>query len=231
MRYTCIASLNLKKNIIQTNLLIFLTIPLVAYSAHLTGTPIIRFVAVIVIAVFSYHLVMSTKKEGFAAGFCMLLGCMTVISGLLISTDIPVMEKSVGRFQLFYDTVSKQVHHIYISKEFLHLYTLFTGVSCMALGMIFAYRPTLIQVKNFVPYEYPYPVWNQKDHSQTRFSTMIRTRDLLTYKERLSLCRFKYIVVLIHGRPYLVAPDEMIPDDSIIMRTKSGNTLCGISRF
>ena len=181
--------------------------------------------------VFSLHLIMSTKKEGFAAALCVFLGCATIIMGMLISYEIGI-EKPFTKVQFFFKTISEQGHFLYISKEFLHTYSLFTGASCIALGMIFAYKPSLIQVKNFVPYEYPYPIWNSKKQPMTKFSKNLRiAKELLTYKERMLLCRFKYLLVSIDDKLYLVSPNEMVPENSIIIRTKSGNTLCGISRF
>lgn len=214
------------------NLLLFLVIPLTAYFAQMLGVPIIRFLALVVIVVFSFYLIMSVKKEGFAAGFCVFLGCATIMGGLLITDDIAIPEKSPVKFQLFYETTSDQIQRLHTSKDFLHLYSLFTGVSCMALGLIFAYKPSIIQVKNFVPYEYPYPIWNSKTQPITKFSkNLMNAKKLLTHKERMILCRYRYLLVLIDGKLYLVPPNEMIPEDAIIIRTKSGNTLCGISRF
>ncbi|HXG73887.1 MAG TPA: hypothetical protein VNK44_03580 [Candidatus Nitrosotenuis sp.] len=232
MYYTHIANLVAQKNQrLHTNLLLFLVIPLIAYLAQTFSVPIIRFPVVAVIVFFSSCFVMSVKKEGFAAGFCVFLGCATIIGGLLITNDITVLGKSPIKFQLFHETASDQIQRLHMSKDFLHLYSLFTGVSCMALGMIFAYKPSFIQVKNFVPYEYPYPIWNSKTQPMTKFSNLMSTRDLLTHKERMLLCRYKYLLVSINGKLYLVPPNELIPEDSIVMRTKSGNTLCGISRF
>lgn len=183
-------------------------------------------------AVFSFYLIMSVRKEGFAAGFCVFLGSATIMGGLLITDDIAIPEKSPVKFQLFYETASDQIQRLHMSKDFLHLYSLFTGVSCMALGLIFAYKPSIIQVKNFVPYEYPYPIWNSKTQPITKFSkNLVDAKKLLTHKERMLLCRYKYLLVLIDGKLYLLPPNEMIPEDAIIIRTKSGNTLCGISRF
>lgn len=217
---------------LHINLLLFLVIPLTAYFAQMLGVPIIRFLALVVMAVFSFYLIMSVKKEGFAAGFCVFLGCATIMGGLLITDDITTPEKSPIKFQLFYETASDQIQRLHTSKDFLHLYSLFTGVSCMALGLIFAYKPSIIQVKNFVPYEYPYPIWNSKMQPITKFSKdLMNAKKLLTHKERMLLCRYRYLLVLIDGKLYLVPPNEMIPEDSIIIRTKSGNTLCGISRF
>lgn len=196
------------------------------------GVPIIRFVALVVMAVFSFYLIMSVKKEGFAAGFCVFLGCVTIMGGLLITDDIAIPENSPIKFQLIHETASDQIQRLHASKDFLHLYSLFTGVSCMALGLIFAYKPSIIQVKNFVPYEYPYPIWNSKTQPITKFSkNLMNAKKLLTHKERMILCRYRYLLVLIDGKLYLVPPNEMIPEDAIIIRTKSGNTLCGISRF
>lgn len=220
------------QNKLHTNLLLFLVIPLIAYSAQALGVPIIRFAALAAIAVFSYHLIMSVKKEGFAAAFCVFLGSATIMGGTLVTNDIPIPVNSPIKFQLFHETTSEQIQRLHVSKDFLHLYSLFTGISCIALGLIFAYRPSFIQVKNFVPYEYPYPIWNSKTQPITKFSKNLRsTKDLLTNKERMLICRFKYLLVSIDGKLYLVPPNEIIPEDSIIIRTKSGNTLCGISRF
>ncbi|MFN3655534.1 MAG: hypothetical protein ACK4TO_09495 [Candidatus Nitrosotenuis sp.] len=221
-----------KQQKLHTNLLLLLVIPLIAYFVQVLGVPIIRFLAVVVMAVFSFYLIMSVKKEGFAAGFCVFLGCATIMAGVLITDDIAIPQKSPIKFQLFYETTSEQIQRLHVSKDFLHLYSLFTGVSCMALGLIFAYKPSFIQVKNFVPYEYPYPIWDSKTQPITKFSkNLISTKKLLTSKEKMLLCRFKYLLVLIDGKLYLVPPNEMIPEDAIIIRTKSSNTLCGISRF
>ncbi|MFY9300812.1 MAG: hypothetical protein WAO91_06455 [Candidatus Nitrosotenuis sp.] len=181
----------------------------------------------------SFRLIMSIKKEGFAAAMCVFLGCSTILGGMLIVNDINVIEKSpLGKFQLFYEPLSRQIHNLQISKDFLNLYSLFTGASSVAIGLIFAYRPSLIRVKNFLPYEYPYPIWISKKQPVTKFSqTLVSTKNLLTDKERMLLCRYRYLLISVDGNLYLVSPNEMVPADSIIMRTKSGRTLCGISRY
>jgi hypothetical protein len=233
MHYNPIANLvRQKRQGLHTSLLLFLVIPVSAYLAQTLNVPIIRFLVLVVMTIFSFYLIMSVRKEGFAAGFCVFLGCATIMGGLLITNDIAVPEKSPIKFQLFQETTSDQIQRLHVSKDFLHLYSLFTGVSCMALGLIFAYKPSFIQVKNFVPYEYPYPIWDSKTQPITKFSkTLMSTKELLTHKERMLLCRYKYLLVLIDGKLYLVPPNELIPEDSVVIRTKSGNTLCGISRF
>lgn len=212
--------------------MLLLVIPLMAYSAQVFGMSIIKFASLGMVAIFSFYMIMSIKKEGFAAAFCVFLGCSTIIGGMLITDDISIPGKSPIKFQLYYETTSEQIQRLHVSKDFLHYYSIFTGISCMSLGLIFAYRPSIIQVKNFIPYEYPYPIWNSKKQPITKFSkNLMSTKNLLTHKERMLICRFKFLLVLIDGKLYLVPPNEMIPEDSVIMRTKSGNTLCGISRF
>jgi len=226
-------SLNLSKDGgISTNLVLFLAIILVALFASTANFQPVKYIAVFVIGVFSFKLILSIKKEGFAAALCVLLGCATILGAILVSNDTYLAEKSpLGKLQLLYGQAS-DLHRLQISGDFLHLYSLFIGGSCILFGLIFAYRPSLVQVKNFIPYEYPYPIWNNKIRPVTRFSkNLVSTKELLTDKERMLLCRFRYLLVSIDGDLYLVSPNDMIPADSIIMRTKSGNTLCGISRF
>lgn len=209
-----------------------MTVFFITYFAHTTNVQIIKYLAVVLVTLFSFYLVLSTKKEGFAAGFCVLLGCATIIFGMLVSNDIMTNEKSPITFHMLYEAISDQKHQLQTSKEFLHLHSLFIGISCITLGLIFAYRPSLIQVKNYLPFEYPYPIWDSKKQPLTRFSkNLIPTKELLSNKERMLLCRFKYLLVSIDSKLYLVSPSEMIPADSIIMRTKSGNIMCGITRF
>ncbi len=89
----------------------------------------------------------------------------------------------------------------------------------------------VVQVKNYLPFEYPYPIWDGKKQPLTEFSTnFVSTKSLLSYKEKMLSCRFKYLLVVIDGKMYFASPNEMVPENTTIIRTKSGNTVCGISR-
>lgn len=196
-----------KKQKINTSLAMLLAIVLIGYFANTSHSQIIKYPSVILLTIFSYYLIMNARKEGFAAGFCVFLGCTIIVSGIFISNT---------------------VHYKVIAAN----YILFTGILCIGIGLIFAYRPSLIQAKNHLPFEYPYPIWNSKNQQIIQFSkNLVSTKKLLTDKERLLSCRFKYLLVLIDGKMYLVSPNEKIPQDSMLIRTKSSKTLCGISRF
>lgn len=232
MYYHCIAKLEIhKQQRIRTCLVALLAMVLIGYFANSSQSQIIKYSAVIIIAFFSYYLVINTKKEGFAAGFCVLLGCITIMSGILISNAVYYTESPAGKYDLFVETTSQRMQILQTQREFLHLHSLFIGTSCIGLGMVFAYRPSLIQIKDHLPFEYPYPVWNSKRQSTQSRREFVLAKSLLTEEEKLLSCRFKYILVLIDGQPFLISPNEKIPSDSIIMRTRSGKALCGISRI
>jgi hypothetical protein len=205
---------------------------LIGYFANNTHLPIIRFISIMTLAFFSFYLIMNAKRSGFAAGFCVLLGCSIVISGILITTETNYIEKHSPKYNLFVQTIDEKIRNAKSYSDAIHLYGLVTGISSIGLGLIFAYRPTLIQTKNYLPFEYPYPIWGQKDQPVTQFSrNLVSASTFLTEKEKMLVCRFRYLLVSINGKMYLVSPDEKIPDDSVIVRTKTGKTLCGISRF
>jgi hypothetical protein len=205
---------------------------LIAFFANTSHLQIIRYFAVAVLVIFSFYLITNIKKEGFAAVFCMLLGCTTIIAGILVSNDVYYTAIPQYKFNFIFETIAERMQSLQSAREFLHLYSLFAGLSCICLGLIFAYRPSIIQVKNHLPFEYPYPIWDSKNQPMTQFSTgLVSTKEFLTDNERLLSCRFKYLLVYIDEKLYLVSPNERIPHNSIIIRTKSNKTLCGISRF
>lgn len=182
--------------------------------------------------ILSFYLIVNTKKAGFATSFCIFLGCTTIIAGLLMTNDVYYVDKTPYRFNVVAETIAQRMQNIESAREILHLYSLFIGASSVCLGLIFAYRPSIIQVKNHLPFEYPYPIWHSKNQPMTKFNaSLISIKEFLTDKERLLSCRFKYLLVSIGGDLYLVSPNEKIPHDSIVIRTKSNKTLCGISRF
>lgn len=204
---------------------------LLAYFVQTTDSTIVKFLGILMIIFFSFNLVMSIKKEGFPAIFCTALGCTIIIMNAIITNDVSNIEKSFLRSQLFSETMSEQVHIIQL-REYLHIHSLFVGIFCIGLGLIFAYKPTLIRVKNYLPFEYPYPIWNSKEQPIDRFSTnYVSIKSLLTEKERMLCCRFQYLLVLINNDLYYVSPKEIIPNDSQIIRTKLSKTLCGISKI
>lgn len=201
---------------------------LIAFSVNSFGNILVQYLGLTVATLFSSYLILSVKKHGFAAMVCVILGCSTILLALFSANDVSSV-KPFLRFQIY--AAGDYASQVQIYKQYLHTYSAIIGVACISLGLIFAYRPSLVQVKNYLPFEYPYPIWESNKREITKFSkNLIPIRELLTDEEKLRCCRFSFILVSIEGKPHLVNPNDKIPEDSQIMRTKSGNTLCGISR-
>ncbi|MBI5145735.1 MAG: hypothetical protein HZA84_00780 [Thaumarchaeota archaeon] len=184
-----------------------------------------------IITIFSVYLIFTINKFGFAATLCVLLGCFSILSTTLVTDNVSGTE-NLSRMNFFWGSISEKIHNIETAREFLQLYGLFTGIFCIVLGMIFAYKPSLIQVKNYLPFEYPYPIWNSKQQPLTQFNTnFVLAKSLLTNKEKMLSCRFKYLLIVVDEKMYLASPNEMVPKNTMIVRTKLGNTPCGISRI
>ena len=183
------------------------------------------------LAIFSSYLVFTINRFGFAATLCVVLGCLSILSTTLVADTVSGTE-NLSRMNFFWGSISEKIHHIETAREFLQLYGLFTGVFCIGLGLAFAYRPSIVQVRNYLPFEYPYPIWDGKRQPLTQFSAnLVLAKSLLSYKERMLSCRFKYLLIAIDGKMYFASPNEMVPQNTVVIRTKSGNTICGISKI
>jgi len=216
---------------INTSLVIVLAIFLLGYFSNTSHSYIMKYLAIVTIAIFSSYLIFAINKFGFAATLCVVIGCFSILSTTLVADTVSGTE-SLSRMSFFWGSVSEKIHHIETAREFMQLYGLFTGVFCIGLGMIFAYKPSLVQVKNYLPFEYPYPIWDGKLQPLTQFgANPVLAKSLLSYKEKMLSCRFKYLLITIDGKLYFASPNEMVPENTTIVRTKSGNTLCGISRI
>lgn len=212
-------------------MVIVLAIFLLGYFANTSHSYIIKYLAIVTIVIFSSYLIFTINRFGFAATLCVVLGCFSILSTTLVADTVSGTE-NLSRMNFFWGSISEKIHHIETAREFLQLYGLFTGVFCIGLGLIFAYRPSLVQVKNYLPFEYPYPIWDSKRQPLTQFSAnFVLAKSLLSYKEKMLSCRFKYLLIAIDGKMYFASPNEMVPENTMIIRTKSGNTICGISRI
>ncbi len=208
-----------------------LTIFLLGYFANTSHSSIIKYLAIMIIAIFSVYLIFTINKFGFAATLCVILGCLSILFTTFVTDSVSGTE-NLGRMNFFWGSISEKIHNIETARDFLQLYGLFTGIFCIVLGMIFAYKPSLIHVKNYLPFEYPYPIWNSKQQPLTQFNTnFVLTKSLLTNKEKMLSCRFKYLLIMVDGKLYFASPNETVPKNTIIVRTKLGNTPCGISRI
>jgi len=57
---------------------------------------------------------------------------------------------------------------------------------------------------------------------------LIPVRSLLNEKERWFIFKYKFILVSIENKIYLVKPDDMVPETAILLRSKSGQSPLGM---
>lgn len=105
------------------------------------------------------------------------------------------------------------------------------GVFALAFCLAIAIKPNFFKPKDAD--DLPYPVWKHSKNFETvQKSSLVRLislSSLLTYEERYVVTRYKYIIVVINGRKYLVTPYEWIPEDSTVIRDEESNFIIGIS--
>jgi hypothetical protein len=113
----------------------------------------------------------------------------------------------------------------------------FLGVMMVALGMIIAYRPSLLFARNrpeSLETEWSkYPMWHDNTLlADGRTERSVPVKSLMTDQDRYLLWRYEYVLADIYGTPHLVEPDGMVPKDSTrIFRDKDSGRVIGKARY
>ena len=176
----------------------------------------------------SFLFIVNIKKDGLGPLAITILGCSTLIMTGLIPNDISTTQiPDVLSFKTktILENVSSIQDNILQFKEYVVFLTLFD----FGIGIALAYRPDILYVRNRLPDEIPYPVWESKNQSITRFSpNLIPVKSLITEKEKWIIFRYKFVYVSIDEKIYLVRPNDKVPDTAILLRSKSGQSLLGM---
>lgn len=189
----------------------------------------IRFGVITSVGLIGGLLVFSVIKQGTLGTIVILIGILTILISALISTDVVLTEDNIKPHLFWWDPQPQKLQALKVFPIWGKLWTLFTGTICLGLGMAFSYRPSLIFVKNRLPFDYPYPIWRSYEQEISKpNSNLIPVKSLLSAKERVLLSRYKLILVSIENKLYLVRKDENVPEDCIIIRTQDGNSVCGL---
>jgi len=201
----------------------------VALFGVLYDTQFIRFGVLTSVGIIGSLLVLSVKKQGPSGTIVILIGVFTILMSALISTNLVLTEDNIKAHLFWWDTQPQKLEALKAFPLWGKLWSLFTGVICLGLGMAFAYRPSLIHVKNHLPFDYPYPIWRSSEQPISKpNSNLIPLRSLLSAKERALLSRYKLILVSIENKRFLVSKDENVPEDCIVIRTQNGGSICGL---
>ena len=182
-----------------------------------------------VVVTLSLWFILSMKKAGFGPLVTSILGCSVFIFVVLIPTNIPTTAYTLDPMSFTTESIEDRIAHMQGKREVMKEYSLYVGLGSLVTSLAFAYRPTLLYVKNRIPDELPYPIWDSKKQIITRFSpNLVPVRSLLSEKERWFIFKYKFILISVENKIYLVKPNDSVPETSILLRSKSGQSPLGM---
>ena len=213
----------------ETNLILTCSITLVAYlGIRYAYSQFIIILIESILVTLSIVFILSIKKDGLGPLAITVLGCTTLILLVLIPYDVPVngtLVPIVFKTVQFSETITAVREDVVLFKEYVLSLTLFD----FGFGLVLAYKPSLLYVKNRPTDDMPYPLWESKTRSMTRFSqNLVPLKSFLDEKEKFFIFKYKFVLVSIDNKIYLVRPDENVPETTVLLRTRSGQSLLGI---
>ena len=213
-----------------TNLILICVLFLFTYAGiRYESSQIVIILVESVLVLLSLWFVLSMKKEGFGPLVTSILGCSIFILVILIPTNIPVTAETLDTMSFTTESIADRIAHMKEKREIMKEYGLYIGLGNLVISMMFAYRPTLLYVKNRTPDELPYPIWDGNKQTRTRFSPhLVPVRSLLNEKERWFIFKYKFILMSIESKIYLVRPNDNVPETAILLRSKSGQSPLGM---
>lgn len=201
----------------------------VAFYGITYQTQFVIYFSVLLLVMLSSWFILSMKRNGVGAFLASLIGCLVLISTIIYPADIPITEQTLDPKAFSSGTVEQKISYLEHSRTILKENGVYVGILNITIGLLLAYRPNIIYVKNRLPFEYPYPIWESKKNPVTRFSPpMIKIRSLLTDKEKGVIFRYRFVLVKINNKIYLAKTNDKVPEDAILLRSKSGSSLLGI---
>ena len=214
---------------LKTEIFLVSALVLVSFFAITYQTDFVVFFTVQIMIGLSAWFLFSIKKQGLGPFFVCLIGCITLVLVVWYPTDLPITENTLDPKAFSTGTTSIKISYLEHSRDILKEYGLGVGLINITIGMILAYRPSLIYVKNRLPFEYPYPIWDGEMKSISRLNySMVKVSSLLNEKERWLLHKYRLILISINNKVFLVKPSDYVPEDSIILRSKTGKSLLGV---
>ncbi|MEM2759788.1 MAG: hypothetical protein QXU32_12360 [Nitrososphaerales archaeon] len=164
-----------------------------------------------------------------------IFGLILVLGSLLF----PIKEYIPSTYNQIDTSVSGQTHgvkHLIWRIEPAYAITpvssaamFYLGAGIIGICMVIVYKPTVLYVKNRPSDDPPYQIWDS-EHSYTtyKYRDMIPLVKLLDLPERFTLVRYRYILVRICDKLYLVTPTSVVPDDSEIVRARNNKFFLGV---
>ena len=212
-----------------TNLILSCTILLIAYTGiHYAHSQFVVLLVESILITLSFLFIMHIRKDGLGPLAITILGCSTLIMVGLIPNDVSATQiPDVLSFKTktIVETVSSIQDNIVLFKE----YVVFLSLFDFGIGIALAYKPDILYVRNRLSDEIPYPVWESKNLSTTRFNPkLVPVKSLIIEKEKWIIFRYKFVYVSIDEKIYLVRINDNVPETAVLLRSRSGQSLLGM---
>ena len=189
----------------------------------------IKFGVMSLIAIIGGLLIFSIRQKTISGIIMTTIGVLTIFMSSLISADLHLTEDDVKPHLFWWDSNSQKSKALEAFPTWGKTWSFITGVMCLGLGIALSFKPSLIFVKNYLPLDYPYPIWRSSEQPMTKSnSNLIPLRSLLSVNERIILSKYRFVLVSIEDKRYLVEKNEKVPECCIIVRTQNGNSICGL---
>jgi len=142
------------------------------------------------IVVLSVWLALLVKRTRLASVIFVAIGTSALIGSVLIQTNFPITEEMLDPHTFSWDPIPQRIKFLTDTRESTKFAGLVLGMGNIVFGLILAYKPNLLYVKNRPPDD-PYPIWESKKQPITKFSpTLIPVKSLLTNKEKILVSRY-----------------------------------------
>lgn len=176
-------------------------------------------------------LVISTFWRGSIQTFLSLAGTVSMYAGMFyvhtmahgLETLPPVITNKLGVARFAEVSSTATLSSLYFS----------IGLFALILCLLISFRPSFFQAKGRRAGT-SYPVWTIKDDPTIAFGdktiTVIPVVNLLGVHELHLVTKYRYIVVVIHGRRYFVSPDDWVPKGSNAIKDEESGSLLGIPK-
>ena len=189
----------------------------------------IRFGLIVTVAVAGSMLILAVRDRGAMGATITAIGVATILMSSIIQGDLDLKTENIKAHLFWWDQQPQKMQALEGFPTWSKIWSPSTGTVCILLGMISAYRPGTISVRNRLPFDYPYPVWKSSQQEITQHSaSLVPLKSLLSQRERLMLARYRLILVMIESRRYLVKKGEMVPEECTVIRTADGKSICGM---
>lgn len=200
-----------KRILIELSILSMIVLTLFEIVLLTSNSPSIFRLVYMTVPMLTVPIVLAVVWKRSFATVIMAIGVLCILGSMIL---LPYM-LSIG-------SIEEDRFYVISLRSFL------LGIAMVVISMIMVYRPELLYVKNRPrddgEGEDSIKVWDGKSSDgrgggrMVNGTLLIPLRKLLNDREIMLLSVYRYIVVIIDGKTYLVSPDDYVPIGSVVVR-------------